>query len=116
MIKNPIITITDKQRKNYVCGSVADFVLLYQTKIHNEFQRIKLTYKDQPTTGFKTSEKMMREEAEWNVSNVYYEILLDCLKDKKPDMNFEAVRMVANNLLFDWKLSDWVFLKKLINY
>ena len=101
MIKNPIITITDKQRKNYVCGSVSDFVLLYQTKVHNELERIKLTYKDQPTTGFKTSLSMMKDEADWNVSNVYYEILLDCIKDKKPDMTFEAVRMVANNLLFD---------------
>jgi predicted alternative tryptophan synthase beta-subunit len=116
MIKKPIITITDKQRANYVKGSVSDFVLLYQTKIHNEFERIKLTYKDQPKTGFTTSKKMMREEAEWNVSNVYYEILIDCIKDKKADMDFEAVRMVANNLLFDWKLSDWLFLKKQINY
>jgi len=116
MIKKPIITITDKQRKNYVCGSVADFVLLYQTKVFNELERIKLTYKDQPKTGFKTSLSMMKDEAEWNVSNVYYEILLDCIKDKKPDMSFEAVRMVANNLLFDWRLSDWKFMKSLVNY
>jgi len=116
MIKNPIITITDKQRKNYVSGSVSDFVLLYNTKIYNELERIKLTYKDQSKTGFKTSESMMREESEWNVSNVYYEILLDCIKDKKPNLTFKAVRMIANNLLFDWRLSDWIFLRNQMNY
>tara|TARA_R100000908_G_C3755512_1_gene149975 strand:+ start:4894 stop:5250 length:357 start_codon:yes stop_codon:yes gene_type:complete len=118
MVKKPLFTVTDKQRKNYVCGSISDFVLLYNTKVLNEFERIKLTYKDQSYTakGFQTSEKMMKEEAEWNISNVYYEILLDCIKDKKPDMSWEAVRMVANNLLYDWKLSDWIFLRKQINY
>ena len=55
MVKKPLFTVTDKQRKNYVCGSVSDFVLLYNTKVYNELERIKLTYKDQPKTGFKTS-------------------------------------------------------------
>tara|TARA_R100001510_G_C7637238_1_gene195190 strand:+ start:192 stop:533 length:342 start_codon:yes stop_codon:yes gene_type:complete len=108
--------LTDKQRQNYIKGSVADFVLLYQTKVFNELQKIKKENEKQPVKELKKNLQMMQEEAEWNISNVYYCVLKDCIKDKKPDMDMETVQMVANNLLFDWKLSDWLFLKKQINY
>ena len=78
MVKKPLFTVTDRQRKNYERGSISDFVLLYNTKVLNEFERIKLTYKDQSYTakGFQTSEKMMKEEADWNIQFISVTLLV----------------------------------------